>query len=141
MQKKYTEIIGKLQSYFSQNASKYDIDYVLVYGSLIKGYFRRDSDIDIAIMFKNKENILDKVIEITLEITDLLKCNQIDVKALNTADLLFTYEVFSQGKLIYASNVRHFIRDSVKLIDLYLDYEPSLRYHFRRLCSRILRET
>lgn len=70
-------VISTLEKFFIENSAKYSLDTAVVFGSLARGVVRKDSDIDIAVVFSNY--ITDKylkfelITDITYELTKILK--------------------------------------------------------------------
>jgi len=108
---------------------------VYLYGSLAKGIFRKDSDIDIAILpapHVNKEEVLliisyvEDIVSRTL-FKDGIKR---DISILNMADkftsILLLFSIISQGTLIYeANNLRQYrIEFQNMIIREYHDFAP-----------------
>lgn len=59
-----TEVINIAQSYAGAVKAKYSISRVILFGSYAKGNFNDDSDIDIAVVFKDYSNLMDIQLEL-----------------------------------------------------------------------------
>ncbi len=108
---------------------------VYLYGSLVKGIVRKDSDIDIAILpapYVNKEEILLLVSHVEDIISKTLFKFGIkrDISIVNMADkftsILLLFSIISQGILIYeAKNLRQYrIEFQNMIIREYHDFAP-----------------
>jgi predicted nucleotidyltransferase len=58
------ESIKIAQRYIDEVRARYDISRALLFGSFAKGNYHIDSDIDIAIIFKNVNNLFDTQVEL-----------------------------------------------------------------------------
>lgn len=58
------EAIGIAEKYVDSICLKYDISRAIMFGSFAKGTFHADSDIDIAIVIKNIDDIIDTQIDL-----------------------------------------------------------------------------
>ena len=58
------EAISLAQQYVYMIGKKYDISKALVFGSYVKGSNRTDSDIDVALVLKNIDNLFDTQIDL-----------------------------------------------------------------------------
>ncbi|MEW6686637.1 MAG: nucleotidyltransferase domain-containing protein [Candidatus Edwardsbacteria bacterium] len=70
-------IVTALKNFFKENASLFNIDMAFLYGSWARGYPRKDSDVDIALVFLAKssnENITFKILtDISFELSMKVK--------------------------------------------------------------------
>ncbi len=70
------ETISLLKTYFQSTAEKYNIDLAFLYGSWAAGLQRKESDIDIAVMFIGEmedDEVFEIITVMSLELTDILK--------------------------------------------------------------------
>jgi hypothetical protein len=98
-------MINQLKSYFQ---SLEDISFVFLFGSCASGRTFKESDVDIAIYFKD-EYSFERVKNIWSDLEDLLK-KDIDLITLNTAPPLIGYSAI-RGKAIVVNDYA-----------IYLDY-------------------
>lgn len=98
------DILLKLKNYFEKRE---DVIMAFLFGSYIKGTFRKDSDVDIAIYLKDYD--INKVKEIWNELEDLLK-KDIDLVILNISKPLICWEALKGEKIL------------IKDHDFYIDY-------------------
>lgn len=82
--------------------NKYNVNSVLIFGSLNRGEFSEDSDVDIAIIGENKIE-LDNILEMELYFEKLLK-REIDVIDLqsDTLDLFVKINILNEGCVVYS---------------------------------------
>ena len=64
------EAIKIAKRYLKTIAQKYQIENVILFGSFAKGTYHEDSDIDLAIIFKSIDDIIDMQIELMKMRTD-----------------------------------------------------------------------
>ena len=59
-----TETLNIVQKYAEILRNKFDFQKIIIFGSYVKGNPRKDSDIDIAIVFSDYANRLDRQVEL-----------------------------------------------------------------------------
>ncbi|MDI1472239.1 hypothetical protein THER_0661 [Thermodesulfovibrio sp. N1] len=120
------------------------LEAVYLYGSLVRGIVRKDSDIDIAILPApnlNKEKVLILIshVEDIISRTLFKDGIKIDISILNMADkfasILLLFSIISQGILIYeAKSLRQYrIEFQNMIIREYHDFAP---YYLNELKKR-----
>jgi len=70
-----SNITDILTTYFQQNASRFAVEQVFLYGSRSQGVSRPDSDLDIAVLFSEgveEEVLFERITEISLELNHAL---------------------------------------------------------------------
>ncbi|MEL7596713.1 MAG: nucleotidyltransferase domain-containing protein [Clostridiaceae bacterium] len=98
-------ILDKLASVeFIKFISKFNISTVVAFGSICNGGFNELSDVDIALLGKNKI-LLDSILDIELFLERFLE-RQIDVVDLrsDTLDLFIKINILNSGKVIYSAD-------------------------------------
>ena len=92
----------KVHDYFLK---KPEVLSAYLYGSRASYAFRKDSDVDIAVVLKPARNLqtFAKVLEYRSELEDSLE-KDVDVVILNEADRFLALQVFTKGIPIYESN-------------------------------------
>ena len=81
-------------------AEKYDIIFLVYFGSYQTEYYNEDSDIDIAYLAANNETSQTKM----LLMEDLIKYHrksEIDLVDLKKAEPILKYEIASNGRVLY----------------------------------------
>ena len=99
-------------------AKRKEVLALYFFGSVAKGYLRKESDIDIAVLISPE--FLERIPEVKEEYynaTPSFSLRPVDVVILNTAPPLLRFEVFKHGKLL-------------------LDKDPEFRKNF--LCKSLL---
>lgn len=98
-------ILDKLASEeFIKFISKFNISTVVIFGSVCNSEFNELSDVDIALLGKNKI-LLDSILDIELFLERFLE-RQIDVVDLrsDTLDLFIKINILNSGKVIYSAD-------------------------------------
>lgn len=96
-----------------------DILLFFVFGSIVKGRAREESDIDIAILFSKKPSI-EVLFKIKDEISEILK-KEIDIAVLNVASPILEMQVLKNGKLLFERKKGEYAKFFIKTIELYED--------------------
>lgn len=81
-------------------AKKYNLRFVILYGSYAKNQARPDSDIDLAVL-GNKLVDFQQIVDLNNDFIDLIKFDEIDVKSLHKTNPLFRYQVVKYGILLF----------------------------------------
>ena len=110
-------IIGKdvktrLDNFFKKLGN---VELVFIHGSFAKGQARKDSDIDVAILFKREPDV-GQYVNVYLELTSLLK-REIDISVLNNASPVFRMQVLKYGIPVFQRERKlyvDFFADTVK---------------------------
>ncbi|MBI5376935.1 MAG: nucleotidyltransferase domain-containing protein [Candidatus Schekmanbacteria bacterium] len=129
-----------LRCYF---ASHPEICTAYLFGSQASGSSTELSDIDIAILLKDdttKNNIFRNEMLLEAEISLLLKKEKIDLLILNAAPLYLTYNVISQGKIVYESDPVVTMDFVEMVITQYLDFAPTLKEYFKEYDASLKQE-
>lgn len=115
------KLIENLVSYFKDHKS---VATVYLFGSQARKNIRAESDIDLAVLFTEKatENF-NNILTFTAELNDLLK-KKVDICDIESVDLLFTYRVLSEGKLVYKFDEEKRVAFETKLLRNYFDLKP-----------------
>jgi len=130
------EISKKLKYFFEKHE---EIQFAIIFGSLAKGTANVMSDIDIAVMVDPR---FDKVFpygyqaELTTELMQALKHNDVDVVILNDAPIPLKYQVLRYGKIIYIKDKQSRIQFQIDTINQYEDYKILYRVHEEALLRR-----
>ena len=101
------------------------------FGSTVRGQEGPLSDLDIAILVDDKRtpSALDLLrIELMLayELQKHLRVSEIDLITLNSQRLLLQYGILRTGRLIYEAGPKYRVRFTQKVIQAYLDFQPTL---------------
>lgn len=111
-----------------------------LYGSMVKGYQGKGSDIDVGILLK-KEFEADALYpaRIAGEIKEKCSFNQeIDVRILNKRPYRFLHQVITEGELILCTDEREKVRFETSVIDRYIDFKPFYEQYDKKRRERLL---
>ena len=100
---------------------KFDLRFLVLYGSAAIGKLHDESDIDIA-YFGNEKLASEQLFNLSSDITDTLRIGYrtLDLVDLKTANLLLRYEITSQGKLLHGDET-DYANYRVYSFDSYMD--------------------
>ncbi|SFB03624.1 type VII toxin-antitoxin system MntA family adenylyltransferase antitoxin [Clostridium frigidicarnis] len=99
------DIINKLNSeYFFEFIDKFNINSVMLFGSICTEDFNELSDVDIAILGENKLP-LDNILDIELFLEELLKrdIDVVDLKS-NSLDMFVKINILNTGKVLHTTD-------------------------------------
>jgi predicted nucleotidyltransferase len=115
---------------------KREIHAAYLFGSVVTGKTRRDSDVDVAVLLSDRMSA-SKRFEYRLKlISDLgaaLQRSDVDVVILNDASPLLAHRVLSKGKLILEQSPSARIRFQVMIANRYADLVPAYETYIRYL--------
>jgi len=114
----------ELKNYFAQQN---DVEFALIFGSVAQGKDSPISDIDVAVYFKEGEDILklgDRQIDITCAIMKFCKISRVDAVVLNLANPFLRFQVIKYGRLLYAKDERVFYKFKAVSLEMYQDTKP-----------------
>lgn len=121
--------IKKIQKYF---AGQKDVLAVYLYGSFAKGTPHKRSDLDIAVLFKNKVDLYKRLGQLYSEFPKLSLPVEPEVRELDlNQSPVYLHNIIS-GKLIYNSNQIKRIRFEVEVANILRDteYFRKLKYYY-----------
>ncbi len=111
------EAISAIKFYFQNKADIFNIDMAFLYGSWASGLPKKESDVDIAVVFTEEmreEEVFEIITTISLELTDVLK---------KETNVLFIDRELSKPMLHYNAIVHGipvYIRDFTGFVDMKL---------------------
>jgi len=94
--------IENIKKFIYKINDKYSIDLAYLFGSVARNQYNKESDIDIAIKFKNKYSKMDEIF-IRGEIIDIGKAyfeRNVDIVSLDNAPISLKYEIIKDGILL-----------------------------------------
>lgn len=111
-----------------------------LYGSTVKGYEDKESDIDVGLLLKEDfeadalypAHIAGKIKE---------KCgldHEVDVRILNKRSHRFLHQVIKEGEIIISTNERERVRFETSAIDRYIDFKPFYKQYDEKRRERLL---
>lgn len=86
-------ITEKIRQEVGEIARRHGLSLVLLFGSAAAGNPRQDSDIDIAVKFRDGDVGLRRFLDIQQELSALFGGNEVDLAVLNRADPLFMKKI------------------------------------------------
>lgn len=127
-------VIQKLRKYF---LTRGEVIAVYVFGSLVRGTFTDNSDIDLGLMLKDNQDKIsafDLKLELMEELENLLDC-EVDIVIFSQADLRMQHQML-KGELILGRDNRQRIRREQRLLDMYFD----MRYFYDQYEEKLGKE-
>jgi predicted nucleotidyltransferase len=124
---KRQETIKNLHSFFSATNKKIRIDLAYLFGSRSAGKEGPISDYDIAVLFSEPHQSVQRYELMTHELNTVLKTDQVDLVVLNNAPIELRYAVIATGILAYEANVETSVEYEALTLSLYGDFLPVLR--------------
>lgn len=111
--------------------SKEGIIVAYLHGSYLLRPNSEHNDIDIGVVLNKKTPFItmEKEIELSSHLEEMLGISPIDVKVLNSAPKFFQYKVIRDGKVIFCCSELKRIEYEVNLTNEYFDVKPMLDYY------------
>lgn len=130
----------KIPQFDKQIFRNFNIKLAYLFGSRAKGNTAKESDFDIAVLFKNSPADLLALKELTFLSLELDKFipGKLDIVSLNDAPLLLKYEVVAHGQVLYCEDEAERIKFEVSIIKEYIDEEPIRNLYNQAFYKRIL---
>lgn len=111
-----------------------------LYGSIVKGYGGKGSDIDVGLLLKkNFEVEALYPVHIAGEIKE--KCGvdqEVDVRILNNRPYRFLRQVIREGEVVVSTDERERVKFETFVIDRYLDFKPFYDQYDQKRRERLL---
>ncbi len=125
-----TTIADRIQKFFQEDSQ--DIACVYLFGSEARGMARKDSDVDIAVLYTRTPPSTLEGLGLELE-GDLEKflSRTVDLIVLNRAPVDLVHRVLRDGILVFERDASARIRFEVKARNEYFDLLPFLQRHRR----------
>ncbi len=103
-----------------------EVNIVYLHGSLLYGYERNDSDVDLAVIINHEKKKEHLRLQIHFnEFFDLrFKKREIDLKIINSASLAFKFSIVQKGKIIFSRDEEITADFEVGVVKKYLDFKP-----------------
>ena len=130
------KIIKQIESFFERQSKKHELVYAIIFGSVLTDYFRKDSDIDIAVRFKHGCMPIDRLLDLGYELEQYIDY-RVDIVDVLQASPSLRYMIFTKGKLIFCQDRSVYIEDKATSYSLYLDFKYVDELHFRRIINAI----
>lgn len=100
-----------------------------LFGSQVRGEIGPLSDIDVALLLNDADEIGTIRSNLRSAIAEALGQERVDVVFLNRATVEFAYAIIADGELIYQRDAGTRVEYEAKIMSLYCDYLPVLRAH------------
>lgn len=117
-----------------------EIIVAYLYGSTVKGYKGKGSDIDVGLLLKEDfEAEALYPVRIAGEIKK--KCGleqEVDVRILNERPYRFLHQVIREGEIILSSDERERVRFEASVVDRYIDFKPFYEQYDEKRRERLL---
>ena len=111
-----------------------------LYGSTVKGYEGKGSDIDVGLLLK--EDFEAEALypaRIAGEIKEKCSLDQeVDVRILNQGSYRFLHQVIKEGEVILSTDERERVRFETSVIDRYIDLKPYYEQYDEKRRERLL---
>ncbi len=132
--KKLIEIVRR---FFEENADRYNILYVVVYGSVLRRRPSRLGDIDVAVKFSNNIYIsLDILLEIGGRLEELTN-TRVDIVSVDHVSLPLRYNILVKGRLVYVKDYNTYVRDKWITVLKWLDYKDAYERMHKRIVEAV----
>jgi uncharacterized protein len=127
-------IIKKLRENLAEIAEKYDLDFLILFGSFARGKARPNSDIDIGV-FGNLE--FDQELELAGKMSEILKSDHIDFVNFRNASPLLAHTTGREAVLIYEKRDGLFKEFKTYAFKKYVETKPLRDINFKRTLDYI----
>ncbi|HCT85457.1 MAG TPA: hypothetical protein DF296_09685 [Candidatus Margulisbacteria bacterium] len=128
-----TVILDKAIDYFKNLDNKPTL--IFLFGSYAKNKQHKGSDIDIAVLYKNKPTIVDNY-NISNELSQISKYD-VDYTSLNGISDILQYQVIRYGKEIYSDHSFEAKIYKTTVISKYIDLKENRKIIEKKLLERI----
>ena len=122
------EIVSKLKKFFRERADEYNIELVFLYGSWARGLPRKNSDIDLAVVFSSKvesgKEEFSRITDISYKLSISLKkeVNIIVIEEDFSKPMLY-YNAIILGIPVFTKDVDNFLRLKLETIYQMEDFQ------------------
>ena len=119
--------------------SKPEIAAAYLFGSQARGDDTKQSDIDMAVIFNDKNLTSNKLFSLggyEEDLSTLLK-TKVDVQDLDQANAIFKYRVLSEGKILHDTRNEEKFDYQIRAVDDYFELKPVYDEYFEEMSKRI----
>lgn len=99
---------------------------ILIFGSAADGTFHKGSDIDFAVLFKDRTLLLKEPVNVYGEIYSEISKNyrgNLDIVYLHEAPLSLQFNAVTEGKLLFCADIEFFYEYKDRIVMQYLDFK------------------
>lgn len=104
---------------------KYDLELIVLHGSLVSGLTHDKSDTDVAVLSKNQDQKLDWYVLVS-DLNEVFGVDNVDITLLDHANPLLLKTVTDKARLL-SGNVADFFKLKLRAFHAYNDYLPYLK--------------
>jgi len=111
-----------------------------LYGSTVRGYEGKESDIDVGILLKENFKV-DALYPVRIARELKEKCmfdREVDVRILNGRSYRFLQQVIKEGEIILCADEKERVRFETSVMDRYIDFKPFYEQYDRKRRERLL---
>jgi len=111
-----------------------------LYGSTVKGYKGKESDIDVGLLLK-KDFEAEALYPARIAGKIKEKCGldqEVDVRILNKRPYRFLHQVIREGEVILSTDERERVKFETSIIDRYIDFKPFYEQYDKKRRERLL---
>ena len=109
--------------------SKYNLDFLVLFGSVAKGKARPNSDVDIGF----KGNIdFQASLQLAVDLSEILKTDHVDLVDMSTASPLIQYLASHEGILLYEKENGIFADFKIYAFKHFIETQPLRDLNFKR---------
>lgn len=118
----------------AQIVKKYDLDFVVFFGSQLEGNTHKESDLDIAVKGSRTDNYK-RFGEIFNAFSEVFLGANVDLRFIKNAEPVFLYELFMKGQFL-GGDIQDFLNYKAFAYKNYIDSSPLLELKKRLLKKR-----
>jgi len=129
-------IVKEIKRYF---ADKKNVSTIYLFGSFAKNFSRKDSDIDIAVLFKKNLDELERfnlVLEFALELENILG-KKIDIINIENADPFFIHQVMLDKIIVIDKDTERRVSFEVDKRRTFFDMQPFYELYYSKSVERL----
>ena len=129
-------IIKEINKYF---ADKKNISTIYLFGSFAKNFNRKDSDIDIAVLFKKnlgEHERFNLVLEFALELENILG-KKIDIIDIENADPFFIHQIMLDKIIVIDNDTERRVSFEVDKRRTFFDMQPFYELYYTQSIKRL----
>lgn len=129
-------VLEKIRDYFEQRE---DVSTVYLFGSTVKDKERKESDLDLAVLFNEGPDDYHRFqakLQITNELEDHLK-HKVDIVDLKSSDIFFVHQVMKNKILLLDRHPFERVAFEVKYRRIFFDYKPIYEQYHRQSRKRL----
>jgi len=125
--------IAKIRKYFRQQP---EVAVAYLYGSFAREEAKKDSDVDLGILFAQKKQeekpfSLPQLV-FADELGKILK-KKVEIQDLDACRVDFSHRVLNEGKLVYCSNEKKRVEFEERILRIFFDLKPAFDQYYRHL--------